>query len=79
MSKKFIEFENVYYSYETSDDEDQEALVVAAHPAVNGITFSVNKGEFVAIAGRNGSGKSTIARLMNALLEVAQPENSSFS
>lgn len=36
--------------------------------ALNGITLSIGKGEFVAVVGRNGSGKSTFARLLNALL-----------
>ncbi|MEG0642177.1 MAG: energy-coupling factor transporter ATPase [Clostridium sp.] len=36
--------------------------------AVNGVSFDVKKGEFLVILGHNGSGKSTIAKHMNALL-----------
>lgn len=36
--------------------------------AVKGASFSVERGEFVALVGCNGSGKSTIARLCNGLL-----------
>ncbi|MEG0133675.1 MAG: energy-coupling factor transporter ATPase [Clostridium sp.] len=36
--------------------------------AVNGVSFDVEKGEFLVILGHNGSGKSTIAKHMNALL-----------
>ena len=36
--------------------------------ALENIDFEVNEGEYLAIIGHNGSGKSTIAKLMNALL-----------
>ncbi len=39
--------------------------------ALDNISVEVKKGEFVVIIGRNGSGKSTFARLLNAIL---QPE-----
>lgn len=35
--------------------------------ALNGVDIQVAQGEFVAILGRNGSGKSTFAKLVNAL------------
>lgn len=35
--------------------------------AVDHVTFSIEKGTFVAVLGHNGSGKSTLAKLMNAL------------
>lgn len=37
-------------------------------PAVRALSMAVAAGEHVALIGRNGSGKSTIARLMNGLL-----------
>ena len=53
---KVIEFDNVRYSYS------------ADAPAIDDVSLSVDAGEFVCLIGSNGSGKSTIARHMNALL-----------
>jgi energy-coupling factor transporter ATPase len=36
--------------------------------ALDGITFSVEHGEYIAIVGANGSGKTTLARHLNGLL-----------
>lgn len=38
--------------------------------AVNGITFSVEKGECIGIVGESGSGKSTVARMISNLITV---------
>ena len=54
-----VEIKNATYSY-TGEN--------SINPALSGITMSVKKGEYVAVIGRNGSGKSTFAKLINALL-----------
>lgn len=57
-----IEINNVSYTYDKKDN------------AVNGVSFSVEKGEYIAIIGHNGSGKSTLARLINGLLTPTSGE-----
>ena len=42
--------------------------------AVDGVSLSVNEGEYVAIIGHNGSGKSTLAKLFNGLIKPDQGE-----
>jgi energy-coupling factor transport system ATP-binding protein len=37
-------------------------------PALNSVNLHIGRGEFVVIAGRNGSGKSSLVRHMNSLL-----------
>ena len=61
MNNKMIECNTVVYKYE---DSNENKFIVA----VDDVSFSIDKGEFVVILGRNGSGKSTIAKHMNALL-----------
>jgi ABC-2 type transport system ATP-binding protein len=38
------------------------------HAAIQGVTFTIERGECVAILGQNGSGKSTLVRLLSTLL-----------
>src|SRR2546428_12310425 len=42
--------------------------------ALDGISLTVDRGEFVAIVGGNGSGKSTLAKHLNALLLPTEGE-----
>ncbi|MBQ4626135.1 MAG: energy-coupling factor transporter ATPase [Clostridia bacterium] len=65
MNERIIEFDNVTFVY----DLEEEEAAGQALPALEGINFSVNKGEFVAVLGHNGSGKSTLAKLCNAIYE----------
>lgn len=55
-----IEFKNVRYAY--NKDSVNEVT------AIKDLSFCVEKGQFVALVGHNGSGKSTIAKLLNGLL-----------
>lgn len=51
---------------------DEEGNVEGITRAVDGVTLNVKKGDFVAILGHNGSGKSTIAKQINAILEPTE-------
>ncbi len=53
-----IEFHNVDFAYD------------AAHPVLSEFNLTINSGETIAIVGRNGSGKSTIAKLCLGLMPV---------
>ncbi len=58
-----IEFKNVSFTY---DDTNIQAL--------KNVSFSVKKGETIAIFGKTGSGKSTILSLVSRLYEVKEGE-----
>jgi ABC-type polar amino acid transport system ATPase subunit len=51
------------------DIENLEKIYPGGVHAVQGITFDVKKGESVAIIGSSGSGKSTVLRCINRLIE----------
>ena len=59
MAESVIKFNNVTFTYNAEENDI---------PALNNVSFGVNKGEFLAVLGHNGSGKSTAAKMMNALL-----------
>ncbi len=58
-----IEFKNVVFAYPDSYEN-----------AVDGISFTVNEGESVALVGASGSGKTTIARLAARFWDVTSGE-----
>jgi putative ABC transport system ATP-binding protein len=59
MDKKpLVEFQNIYKIYKMGDSEVR---------ALDGVSFSVFEGEFVAIIGQSGSGKSTCMNIIGCL------------
>jgi energy-coupling factor transport system ATP-binding protein len=66
MQEKLIEVKNVTFVYE-SDDPD-----TVPKPALDNISLDIYKGEFVAVLGHNGCGKSTLAKLCNAIYEPGE-------
>lgn len=60
---EYISVQNVTFQY----DEQKEN----ASPVLNDLSFSIGKGDFVAFLGHNGSGKSTVAKHLNAMLVPA--------
>ena len=54
----FIEFDSVYRRYQTGE---------ISIPAVDGVSFSVEKGEFCLIVGTSGAGKSTVLNILGGM------------
>lgn len=59
---KYIEFRDVKKKYKMGEVEIE---------ALGGVDFSVNKGEFVIIAGASGAGKSTILNILGGMDTVS--------
>ncbi len=58
MNEPLIELKNIYKIYQMGDEQVR---------ANDGISLSINRGEFVAIVGKSGSGKSTLMNIIGAL------------
>ena len=56
-----IECRNLIFKYTASENQEEKI-------AINDVNLQITEGEFIAILGHNGSGKSTMAKHMNALL-----------
>lgn len=67
MAEKIIEVKGLSFAY---SEEDPKVL--------SDVSFSVDKGSYVAIIGHNGSGKSTLARILLGLLDGYSGEVSEF-
>lgn len=55
-----IEAKNVSFSYDEEETNTKKIVV-------DGISITVNKGEFMAILGHNGSGKSSLVKMFNCV------------
>lgn len=58
----FISIQDMYFSYDDPSENPN------APNAVDGVSLEIEKGEFVAVIGHNGCGKSTLAKHLNAML-----------
>lgn len=61
MEDKIIKCEDINFKYFSHENGEE-------HYALNGVNLEVKRGEFLVVLGHNGSGKSTIAKHINALL-----------
>lgn len=66
MNDYIIRCENLGFTYtENTEDEVKTGEEI---PALKNVTLGIKRGEYVAILGHNGSGKSTFAKLLNMIL-----------
>ncbi len=66
-----IDAKNLRYEYKrTVEDGDETKTEVIT--ALNGVDIQIEKGSFVAVLGHNGSGKSTFAKNINALIKPTE-------
>lgn len=61
MGENMIKSEDLVFKYVNAEEQTEKV-------AINHVSMKVKKGEFLVILGHNGSGKSTMAKHMNALL-----------
>ncbi|MGU9009841.1 energy-coupling factor transporter ATPase [Clostridium perfringens] len=61
MGENMIKSEDLVFKYVNAEEQTEKV-------AINHVSMEVKKGEFLIILGHNGSGKSTMAKHMNALL-----------
>lgn len=68
---EIIRSDQISYSYPVFEDADQQEKKEQTEKkkkALDAVSLSVRPGQFICILGRNGSGKSTFAKHLNALL-----------
>ena len=58
MQENFVEFNNVYKRYKMG-----EVTINAA----NGVSFSINEGEFAVVVGLSGAGKTTVLNILGGI------------
>lgn len=61
-----IDVKNLLFKYKMYSGEKEEVI---EHTAIDDISLSIKKGDFVGVLGHNGSGKSTLAKQLAALLK----------
>lgn len=61
MGENMIKSEDLVFKYVNTEEQTEKV-------AINHVSMEVKKGEFLVILGHNGSGKSTMAKHINALL-----------
>lgn len=61
MGENMIKSEDLVFKYVNAEEQTEKI-------AINHVSMEVKKGEFLVVLGHNGSGKSTMAKHMNALL-----------
>ena len=61
---KLIQAAHIFYDYLIRDENDN---VMATEPALSDFSLEIEQGSFVCLLGHNGSGKSTFAKLINAM------------
>lgn len=64
----FIEVKDLVYTYSKEQGDDNLC------PAIDHVSIEIKRGEYIAIAGSNGSGKSTFARCLNGILLPTEGE-----
>lgn len=62
--EEIVQLNNISFSYSEED----------LRPALNNVSLSINRGEWIAVIGPNGSGKSTLAKTINGLIEADSGE-----
>lgn len=64
-----IRAEQVRFQYKK---RDVDGNVIATEEILKGVNLTIKKGEFIALLGRNGSGKTTFSKLLNAILRPSE-------